>query len=407
MPKNIFSKLFKKPSFWKFASFSEIGELYIARLMRTIGINVGAAFMSVYMLKNGYSIVYVSLFWGAYFGFKAMISLPMSQLVANIGAKKAISISNILYVPAIIGFMLLPDIGVWALVISGLLQSISATMYDIGYMVGFSRAKSDSEPGRQVAIMSVMDKIAKGISPLIGGLLAMFFDPRISMMVSTMFFILASWSLMRTSDSMTIGFNIKPKSFPWRMARPSLLAQLPVGFDYYASNGAWSIFLASLIFTASGNQVYAEMGALTSLILIVSIVATHAYGKLIDRKAGGYLLVYAAIAEVFVNILRAFTRTPVMALGTNAANEVAITGYNIAFTRGVFDIADRSGYRVMYIGMSQMSSYLGATIAAIALAFVVSLLDTIGGFTVFYLLVAAVVSTMTLARFRVYGRTQA
>lgn len=405
MPKNIFTKLFHKRYFWKFASFSEIGELYIARLMRTIGINVGAAFMSVYMLKNGYSIVYVSLFWGAYFGFKAMISLPMSQLIANIGAKKAISISNILYVPAIVSFMLLPVVGVWALVISGILQSISAAMYDIGYMVGFSRAKSDSEPGRQVATMSAMEKIAKGVSPLIGGLLAMFFDPRISMLASTLFFVLASWSLMQTADSMTTGFNLKPKNFPWRMARPSLLAQLPVGFDYYASNSAWSIFLASLIFTASGNRVYAEMGALTSIILIVSIAAAHAYGKLIDRKAGGHLLVYTAIGEVFVNILRAFAKTPVMALSTSAANEVATTGYNIAFTRGVFDVADRSGYRVMYIGMSQMASYVGAAVAALSLAAVVTLLDTAGGFTAFYLVVAVVVSTMTLVKFRVYGRT--
>lgn len=405
MSKNIFTKLFQKRYFWRRASFSEVGELYIARLMRTIGINVGAAFMSVYMLKNGYSIIAVSLFWGSYFGIKALISLPTAQLVANIGAKKAIAISNLLYVPAIFAFMFLPQLGLWALVVSGLLQSMSSTMYDIGYMVGFSRAKSEHSAGRQVALMSAMEKIAKGVSPLIGGLLAMFFDPRVSMLVSTLFFVVASWSLMRTADSMTIGFSLKPKHFPWRMAGSSLAAQLPVGFDYYASNTAWSIFLASIIFTASGNQVYAEMGALTSLILVISVVATRAYGKLIDRKAGGHLLVYAAIGGVFVNILRAVTRTPAMALGTNAAHEITTTGYTIAFTRGVFDVADRSGYRVMYIGMSQMSAYIGAMIAAVSLAAIMTLLDTTGGFTAFYLLVAVVVSTMALVKFRVYGRT--
>ena len=290
MVKELFKSIFKRRHFWRFASFSEVAELYAARIMRTIAINLGAAFMSVYMLKNGYSIVAVSLFWAAYFGFKMLVALPLAQLIAMIGAKKAILISNFLYIPSMIAFIFLPELGMWALIITGVFQTTSAALYDMGYTINFSRIKSADHAGHQVAVMNIAEKVAKGISPLLGGLLAMFVDPRASIAVSTIFFVLAAWPLMRTKDSMTTGFHLAPKGFPWKMARQSLYMQLPIGFDIYASGNAWSIFLASLIFTASGNQVYAELGALTSLILLVSLASTHMYGTLIDKHAGGQLL---------------------------------------------------------------------------------------------------------------------
>lgn len=391
--------------FWKKASFSEVGQLYAARMLRTIGINLGAAFMSVFMLKNGYTVLQVSMFWAGYFGLKVVLSLPLAQLVANIGAKKAILTSNFLYIPAMISFMFLPQIGIYAMVITATFQGISAALYDIGYMVSFSRAKSPEKAGKEVALMNISEKVARGLSPLVGGLLAMFFDPRLSILISIIFFVMAARPLMSTKESMDTGFDLAPRGFPWREAMRSLIIQTPVGFDSYASDSAWSLFLASIIFTAGGNQTYAELGALTSLILVVSIASTHMYGKLIDKKAGNSLLFWAGLGNVAINVFRAFTKTPVMAVGTNAANEIATTGYSMAILRGTFDIADRTGYRVFYIGMVQLMTNLGAATAAVLLATIVALLDVHYGFMVFYMITAAVVSLIMLSRFRIYSHS--
>lgn len=405
MVKKILLSIIRRRRFWQNVNFSEVGELYAARMIRTIAINIGAAFMSVYMLKNGYTIVDVSLFWAAYFGFKVIISLPLAQLIAVIGAKKAILISNFLYVPSMIAFMFLTDFGIWSLLVAGSFQAVSAALYDMAYTVNFSRVKSAKQAGSQVALMNIAEKVAKGISPLIGGLLAMFFDPRATIAISAIFFIFAAWPMMRSNDSMRVGFRLAPKGFPWKMAGRSLVMQMPMGFDVYASGSAWSIFLASLIFTASGNQVYAELGALTSLILLVSIASTHMYGRLIDKRAGGSLLRWTAIGNIFVNIFRALARTPSAAVGTNAAGEVVVTGYSMAFMRGMFDVADKSRFRVFYIGMAQVALNIGSTLAALTLAGAVALFNIDSGFTIFYLLTAAVVSFIVLAKFRVYGKS--
>lgn len=370
--------------------------------MRTIAVNVGAAFMSVYMLKNGYSIVSVSLFWAAYFGFKVIVMLPLAQFIAHKGPKMSIIISNFLYIPSMVAFIFLPEMGIWALVFTGLFQSVSAALYDMSHAVNFSRVKNVEKAGNQVALMNIFEQIAKGVSPLIGGLLALFFDPRAAIAVSAIFFLFAALPLMRTKETASRGFSLAPKGFPWKMAVRSLFVQLPIGFDIYASGSAWSIFLASVIFVAGGNQVYAELGALTSIVFLISIVATHMYGKLIDKHAGGRLLFWAAAGNALVHIVRVLVRNPLAVLGTNTAKEIMTAGYSMPFMRGMFDVADQSGYRVFYIGLATLSVNFGSLMAALLLAAVVALLDSYSGFMAFYILTAAVTSLIMLAKFRVY-----
>lgn len=402
MIKNLINKLFHRRNYWRDVSFSEVGQLYAAKLMRTIAVHLGAAFMSVYMLKQGYSLVSVPIFWAVYFGFKVVIMLPLAQVVANIGPKKAIIVSNLSYIPSMISFLFLNQFGIYSLIVTVLTQSISAALYDMGYFVNFSRVGNARKAGKEVAMVNMADQIAKGISPLIGGLLAMFFDPRASIAVSIIFFILAAWPLTRTADTMTTGFSLSPKKFPWKDTSRSLIAQIPIGFDVFASGTAWSLFLASLIFTAQGNQIYAEIGILTSLIFLVSLLSTIAYGKLIDRRAGGQLLAWTAAGNALTHVFRAFVRTPVAAVGTNAVSEVMFTGYSMAFMRGTLDVANNIKYRVFYSGMLQLMINLGLAIASLTLAIVLTLFEVQLGFTVFYLATALITSMIAFTKFRIY-----
>ena len=382
-----------------------MGQLHIARLVRTIAINLGAGLIAVYMYKIGYSLVFISLFWVAYFMLKVVIMLPLAQLIASIGPRKSIIISNFLYVPSMIAFMFVEQYAMPMLVITVIFQTSSAALYDMGYLVGLSRLSRDSSRGgRAVAMMKIAETVAKGLSPLIGGILAMLFDPRASLVVSLLFFVLASIPLIKMVDSMKTGFRLAPRGFNWKQATQSLLVQIPIGFDYYASTTAWSLFLVVLIFASGGNEVYAKLGALTSLILVVSLVSAYAYGKLIDKKAGGQLLVWTAIGSVVSNLFRVFVRTPIAAIGTNAAHEMMATGYSMAYTRGMMDTANQTGYRVFYVAMTQLTVNLGAGLAALVLAVIIALLGDSIGFSVFYAITSVVVIGIAFVRFSVYKK---
>ena len=404
MLKNIINTISSR-HFWRTASFSEMGQLHIARLVRTIAINLGSGLIAVYMYKIGYSLVFISLFWVAYFMLKVVIMLPLAQLIASIGPRKSIIISNFLYVPSMIAFMFVEQYGMPMLVITVIFQTSSAALYDMGYLVGLSRLSRDSSKGgRAVAMMKIAETVAKGLSPLIGGILAMMFDPRASIVVSLLFFVLASIPLIKMVDSMKTGFRLAPRGFNWKQATQSLLVQIPIGFDYYASTTAWSLFLVVLVFASGGNEVYAKLGALTSLILVVSLVSAYAYGKLIDKKAGGQLLVWTAIGSVVSNLFRVFVRTPIAAIGTNAAHEMMATGYSMAYTRGMMDTANQTGYRVFYVAMTQLTVNLGAGLAALVLAVIIALLGDSIGFSVFYAITSVVVIGIAFVRFSVYKK---
>ena len=404
MFKNIINNMSSR-HFWRTVSFSEMSQLHIARLVRTIAINLGAGLIAVYMYKIGYSLVFISLFWVAYFMLKVVIMLPLAQLIASIGPRKSIIISNFLYVPSMIAFMFVEQYAMPMLVVTVIFQTSSAALYDMGYLVGLSRLSRDSSRGgRAVAMMKIAETVAKGLSPLIGGILAMLFDPRASLVVSLLFFVLASIPLIKMVDSMKTGFRLAPRGFNWKQATQSLLVQIPIGFDYYASTTAWSLFLVVLIFASGGNEVYAKLGALTSLILVVSLVSAYAYGKLIDKKAGGQLLVWTAIGSVVSNLFRVFVRTPIAAIGTNAAHEMMATGYSMAYTRGMMDTANQTGYRVFYVAMTQLTVNLGAGLAALVLAVIIALLGDSIGFSVFYAITSVVVIGIAFVRFSVYKK---
>ena len=404
MFKNIINNISSR-HFWRTASFSEMGQLHVARLVRTIAINLGAGLIAVYMYKIGYSLVFISLFWVAYFMLKVVIMLPLAQLIASIGPRKSIIISNFLYVPSMIAFMFVEQYAMPMLVVTVIFQTSSAALYDMGYLVGLSRLSRDSSKGgRAVAMMKIAETVAKGLSPLIGGILAMMFDPRASLVVSLLFFVLASIPLIKMVDSMKTGFRLAPRGFNWKQATQSLLVQIPIGFDYYASTTAWSLFLVVLIFASGGNEVYAKLGALTSLILVVSLVSAYAYGKLIDKKAGGQLLIWTAIGSVVSNLFRVFVRTPIAAIGTNAAHEMMATGYSMAYTRGMMDTANQTGYRVFYVAMTQLTVNLGAGLAALVLAVIIALLGDSIGFSVFYAITSVVVIGIAFVRFSVYKK---
>lgn len=403
MIQRLIHTILKRRHFWRYATFSEVAEIYMASILRTIAISLGAVFMSVYLFKAGYSIVSISLFWAAYFAAKSLVILPLAQLVALIGIKRSILISNLLYIPSIACFMVLGELGWWALIGTALFQSVSAGLYDVAYLVGFSRVKSLECAGRQVATMQMFEKLARGISPLVAGMLALWIDPLAPIALSAVFLAFGAWPLLRSAETMTTGFWLAPKGFPWSTALRSLLVQLPLGIDLYASDRAWSLFLVSLIFVAEENQAYVAIGALASLVLLISLAAARMFGQLIDRRAGNQLLLWMALGDAAVHLARALTHTPMMAIGTNAAGEVVRTGYGMAFMRGMFDVADRSGYRVFYIGLSQLLLNVGVALAALLLAGLMLLLDSHYGFSAFYLLVAGLVIFLSLARFRVYA----
>lgn len=404
MIKTIIHRLLLRRHFWRYATFSEVAELYASSMLRKLAINIAAAFMSVFLLQNGYSILFIAGFWGLYYFLKIFMAFPAAIYASKFGPKHGILISNLLYIPAMILFTLVPEWGFGAIVASGLLQGASATMYNICYYINFSKIKSVEHAGKEIAYMNIVEKIATGLSPLIGGLLAFMAGPEASMWAAALLFAVAALPLLRTAEPPKSRQKLVFRGFPWRMTWRSLVAEIGLGFDVVASGIVWSLLVAVAILGTTGNEVYAQLGILLSIVLLATIVSSYAYGKLIDSRRGGELMRVSVVANSLVHLVRPFVGNVGVTLGVNVANEVATTGYSLAYTRGMFDTADISGHRVTYLACIEIMANLGAALAGLALVLCVLAFGDVQGMRSFFFVAAAAVLIIATPKFQLYRK---
>lgn len=397
--------LLRRRHFWRHATFSEISELYASRLLRMLAINIAASFMSIYLYQEGYSVIFIALFWAAFYFFKALIAMPAAALSAWIGPKHAILLSNFLFIPSMVAFALLPQYGAPILIIVGIFQGISSALYAIAYTIDFSKVKNPEHAGKEIAYMNIVEKLTTGLSPLIGGALAFWVGPEVVLVVAGGLFGLAAVPLLRTAEPVSPRQKLAIRGFPWPLLRNMGVAQWAVGFDVFTSGTAWSLFAAIFIIgIAANNEVYLINGILMSVVLLAALGSSYAYGKLIDRKRGKELLQIAVVANALTHASRPFMSLPINVAGLNVANEIATTGYTMSYSRAVFDNADLSGRRTTYVGMLEVIANFGAGTAALVVALLVSVLNEQQGLEVFFFVTAGVVLLVLTARFPLFRR---
>lgn len=392
--------------FWRYATFSEVAELYVSRMLRMAAIYLAGSFISIYMYQIGYSIAAIGFFWAAFFIFKSIVSLPVAKLIAWIGPKHAILVSNLLYIPPMIAFAILPTAGPWLLLPILILQGLSAAMYSIAYLIDFSKVKSVEHAGKEIAYMNIFEKLTTGLSPLIGGFIAFLWGPQVVIIVAAILFALAAAPLLKTGEQVRTNQKLTFRGFPWKLLFGHTVAQFSYGFDVFASGTVWTLFVAVIILglTSDSNEVYAITGVLVSVVFIVAIVASYTYGRLIDRKKGGELMRAGAIGNAITHIIRPFVISPVVIAGLNAANELATTAYTLPYTRAVFDNADISGARTTYLGLVEVISNFGAGLAALLLAFVALSSSEEFALKSFFFVAAVFALLVLTARFPLYKK---
>jgi len=405
MIQKLLHRILVRRHFWRHATFSEVAELYASRLLRMLALNIAASFMSIFLYQHGFTIPFIALFWAAFFGFKSLISLPMAAFVAHIGAKHGILVSNIMYIPSMIIFSLVPIYGTWLLCVVVFLQGSSAAMYSIAYSTDFSKVKSATHAGKEIAFMNIIEKVTTGLSPLIGGLIAFALGPQVVLIIASILFAVAAIPLLQTGEQEMPRQKLDFKGFPWHLIRPVIAAELAVGFDVFTSGTVWSLYVAVFILGVSAsNGVYAANGALLSVVLFAALGASYAYGKLIDGKKGGVLMRIASFGNALTHLMRAFITTPVAVAGLNVANEAATTGYTMAYTRGIFDNADLSGKRITYLGLIELLGNLSAALAGLTLSILCFYLGDHLAIQAFFFIVGGIVLLVMTAKFPLYRK---
>ena len=404
MIQQIIHRFLKRRHFWRHATFSEVAELYASRLMTMFALRFVMVFASVYLYKLEYSLVFIALFWAAFYVLKIVFIAPSALIAARIGPKHGLFMANVTLAVALTFLFFSAELGISAIIVWCILQAFGAELNNLCYQIDFSKVKHVDHAGKELGFMTIVEKIASGISPLVGGIVAALFSPTSAMLLSVLMFLLSAVPLFRSAEPTKTRQHITLKGYPWRKHWRSLRASVALGADVFASTNGWVIFVTIVVFAGNGNEVYAKIGALASVGVIVALLASHLFGRLIDRRQGLLLLKSMVYLNAFIHVLRPTITTAPGVLLTNSVNDVATTGYNMAFMRGQFDLADTPGYRIVYLALVEAFANFGAALSALVLAMLMSVVGDVGGLSVFFVYTAIFTLLIATPRFPLYSR---
>lgn len=399
MLQSFIHRLLARRHFWRYASFDEVAELYASRTMRVIAQYMVSLFVALYLYVHGFSLLFIALYFAAQFALRIPMSYVAALYAAKYGPKHGILLGNLLYIPALVFFTFVPEYGIYAVIGFGVFQGLSMTMYDLSYLIDFSKVKHVEHAGKEIGFMQIFERIAASLSPFIGGLIAFLFGAEATMWLSAALFAGASWPLLRTAEQTRVGQKLDFRGFPWRATWRSFRAETAVGFDAVASNMVWVLFLTIVLFLGSENDIYLKIGAFASVTVVTSFIAAYSFGRLIDRRRGGDLLRIATVANALTHLFRPFVSTPPAVVATNVTNELATTGYAMAFTRGMFEMADRSGHRIVYLLLIEIALNVGSMLACLVLAGLLVATSAVFAMQLFFVVTAAYVLLLRSGRF--------
>jgi MFS family permease len=405
MIRNFIYLFVRRTHFWRHAGFSELAELYSSRMLRVLAMQMIGGFSAIYLYQLGYNLIFIAWYFLFYFSFRFISPPFIALLVARVGPKHGTLISNVLYVFSAIALVLVPQYGLAALIIYVPLGGFSRSLYDICFLVDFSKVKQVEHAGKELGIMQVVERVMTAVSPIAGGLVALWFGPQVMLVVAALMMAFSAWPLFFSDEPIKVHQKITLHHFNFKVTWRPILANIGVGFDNNASGFLWSLFIAITLLDIKNNDVYVQLGALSSVSLLVSILVAYLYGKVVDRHHGRILLRISVIADALVHLARPFVQNPGQVVALNAVNEVATTGYVLPAMRGVFDTADGlPGYRIVYISILEAMLSLGDMIMMGLLIILVGLFGEKHGLKNLYFVVAPLVLLILFHARAVYRR---
>lgn len=348
-------RFLRQRHFWRFAGFDELSEIYVSMMLRSLSLSLIGVFIPVYLIELGYGVPGIISFFICFFAVRAIADIVAGFTVARFGPKHTMLMSYFLQIIAALFFVTLPDRG-WSLVLPAAFWGASNSLFFIAFHVDFSKIKHSKHGGKELGFVNIMEKIGGAIGPLIGGVVALIFGAEYTFLVAAGLLMLGLIPLFQTSEPIKTHQKLNFKLMPMESIKRDLFCHTFFGIENNLCLALWPAFLTLFVL---GENVYIEVGFLTSIGMVASLFATYTIGKLIDQRHGRKLLRISAVGNAILHGIRPFVSNLYGAFGVNVVNDILTVGYRLPYTKGWYDAADDlPGRRIMYLTtMEAFSSY--------------------------------------------------
>ena len=151
--------------------------------MRSLAWSLFNAYTLYFLWGSGFSLPAVVLYQTLFCGLRIPINFLVSYVISWQGPKRTIALSNVVYSLFMLALL---NIGqsAWLLLPLAALATTAGSLYWSSYRVYLSKVVQAAKSGRQVGWIYSFEAIAELLGILFGGLLAHFFDPRVTILTA-------------------------------------------------------------------------------------------------------------------------------------------------------------------------------------------------------------------------------
>lgn len=397
MLKRIIYRMLERRHFWRYAGFDQLSELYTSMMLRSMGLSLVAIFIPIYLYLGGYELLTIALFMAGIYATRMPADILAGYVVAVIGPKHVIFISYVLQAVALALLLTLPgnDWPLWWIAVS---SGMSLSAFFVSYHISFSKIMHADHGGKELGIMTIMERLGAALGPVVGGVIATLFGAEYTIAAALVLFILATVPLLFSPEP-TKRHALSFHGLPYRKLTRDFISFFSLNFEANVAVAVWPLYVAIFVVTVN---VYASVGLVTTIGVVASMVAARVIGVLIDRQRGRALLRVGVCGVALAHLVRPFVGSIAGVAALNSASDAAGVASRLPHTKGMYGRADDlSGFRIAYITVIEVAGDFGKTCAWLVPAGLLLTLEHQLAFQVTFVIAAVVALGIMLERFPV------
>jgi MFS family permease len=286
----------------------------------------------------------------------------------------------------------------WPLMLLGSLWGFSNSLYYMALHVDFSKIKHTEHGGREIGLAQSLERIGYGVGPVVGGILATFFGPQYSFLVAALVLFLGILPLLSTSEQVTLHRSLDFTKFKFRNMVRSSVVVTGVCIEDLVNSFYWPLFISLF---ALGGFAYAELGAISTVGFLASIVMARVLGQLTDRHKGRQLLQVSTLGISATYLIRPFLHMSGIAGLVNAIYQMLSVGVSLPFYKGQYDDADKYGEnRVEYFMIVEVVACIVRSLICWTIVLLLAYLGSYVGLSLTFALAAVGGLAVLVERYR-------
>lgn len=363
----------------------QLKELYLFSLFFSLAQGLVMIFEPIFLYQQGFSLSFIALYYALHYTVYIFVLPWGSRFAARFGLERSLAVSTPFFMLYILVLALLPwKQELW--VVGILLLTTHKVFYWPAWHTDFAQFADSKKRGMELSWMNMLLYGVGILGPFIGGLVAATYGFTMLFIVTACTVLLASFTLLRTKE------HEDHESFaytaPWKiMATPKhkgmVLAMLGMG-ENLIQLVFWPIFM----FIILGNT--AQLGLIATIGAVIMTLFGFLVGELTDKKPDRTILrlhlPFFALSYLFLPLASTAWRATM----TNIFSQMSYMGVHIPMLSRLYGSAMRSK-PLAYITAFEMTLAIAKALTAWLLVFIFAFFLPYTGFSLAFLLAAALV----------------